>query len=319
MTGPSLRPWATASRPRGMRPRFARLIALLAPLVAAPLIAGPLLASAAWPAPAEAATTAVLVGAGDISTCGGAGDSATARLVRAIPGTVFTAGDNAYQSGTSAQFAGCYGPTWGAVRSRTRPAAGNHDYGTAGAAAYFAYFGSRAGDSRYGFYAYDLGTWRVYVLNSNCWAVGGCGAGSPQDRWLRSDLARSPHRCVLAYWHHPLFSSGLHGNQTAMRTLYADLYAAGAELVVNGHDHDYERFAPQSPSGVATSRGVREFVVGTGGVGHYPFGIVKANSQVRDASSFGVLKLTLGASSYSWKFIPAAGSTFRDSGSGTCH
>jgi hypothetical protein len=268
---------------------------------------------------AIAATDAVLVGAGDIATCSGSGDSATAALVRSIPGAVFTAGDNAYASGTSAQFASCYGPTWGAFRSRTRPAAGNHDYVTSGAAGYFGYFGARAGNPRYGFYAYELGTWRIYVLNSDCWAVGGCGTGSPQDRWLKRDLALYPHRCVLAYWHHPLFSSGLHGNQSAMRTLYGDLYAAGAEVVINGHDHDYERFAPQSPSGVATARGIREFVVGTGGVSHYPFGPVKANSQVRNANSFGVLKLSLGAASYAWQFIPTAGSTFRDAGSGTCH
>jgi len=261
----------------------------------------------------------VLVGAGDIATCAGSGDSATATVIHGVAGTVFTAGDDAYQSGTSAQFAGCYGPTWGAFKGRTRPAPGNHDYVTAGAAAYFAYFGSRAGNPRYGFYAYDLGTWRIYVLNSNCWAAGGCGVGSPQERWLRADLALRPHGCVLAYWHHPLFSSGLHGNQAAVRPLWDDLYAAGAEVVVNGHDHDYERFAPQSPAGVATSRGIREFVVGTGGVGHYPFGLVRANSQVRNASAFGVLRLTLHATGYDWRFLPAAGATFSDAGSGSCH
>lgn len=266
-----------------------------------------------------AGTDPVLVGAGDIATCGGSGDSATAAVIRGVAGTVFTAGDDAYPSGTSAQFANCYGPTWGVFKGRTRPAPGNHDYVTAGAAAYFAYFGSRAGNPRYGFYAYDLGTWRVYVLNSNCWAVGGCGVGSPQERWLRADLALRPHACVLAYWHHPLFSSGLHGNQAAVRPLWDDLYAAGAELVINGHDHDYERFAPQSPAGVATSRGIREFVVGTGGVGHYQFGSVRANSQVRNATAFGVLRLTLHATGYDWRFLPAAGATFSDAGQGSCH
>lgn len=268
----------------------------------------------------DAATTdPVLVGAGDIASCAGSGDSATAALVQAIPGTVFTAGDNTYPDGSGAQFASCYAPTWGAFRLRTRPAAGNHDYQTAGASGYFAYFGSLGGNARYGFYAYNRGTWRIYVLNSNCWAVGGCGAGSPQERWLRNDLARYPHQCVLAYWHHPLFSSGPHGNNASVRPLWNDLYAAGAELVINGHDHDYERFAPQSPAGVATSRGIREIVVGTGGESHYPFATIRPNSQVRNASTFGVLKLTLHAASYSWQFLPVAGSTFRDAGTTACH
>jgi hypothetical protein len=269
---------------------------------------------------ADAATSdPVLVGAGDIASCGGSGDSATAAIIRNISGTVFTAGDNAYPSGSSAQFAGCYDPSWGAFRLRTRPAAGNHDYETAAASAYFAYFGTLAGNPRYGFYAYNRGTWRIYVLNSNCWAVGGCAAGSPQERWLRNDLARYPRQCVLAYWHHPLFSSGPHGNNASVRPLWNDLYAAGAELVVNGHDHDYERFAPQSPSGVATSPGVREIVVGTGGDSHYSFATIRANSQVRNATTYGVLKLTLHAASYSWQFIPVAGSSFRDSGTTSCH
>ncbi len=272
------------------------------------------------PATADAATSdPVLVGAGDIASCGGSGDSATAALIRNIPGTVFTAGDNVYPSGSTAQFAGCYDPSWGAFRLRTRPAAGNHDYETAAAAAYFSYFGTLAGNPRYGFYAYNRGTWRIYVLNSNCWAVGGCAAGSPQERWLRNDLARFPHQCVLAYWHHPLFSSGPHGNNASVRPLWNDLYAAGAELVINGHDHDYERFAPQSPSGVATSRGIREIVVGTGGESHYSFATIRVNSQVRNATTYGVLKLTLHAASYSWQFIPVAGSTFRDSGTTACH
>jgi hypothetical protein len=266
----------------------------------------------------DAAGDPVLVGAGDIATCRGIGDSATAALVRAIPGTVFTAGDNAYESGTAAEYSTCYGPTWGAFRARTRPAPGNHEYNTAGASGYFAFFGARAGDPRRGYYAYDLGTWRVYVLNSNCAPVGGCGVGSPQERWLHADLARNPQRCTLAYWHHPLFSSGLHGNQASVRAFWDDLQAAGAELVINGHDHDYERFAPQTPAGVASPTGIREFVVGTGGRSRYPFLAARPNSAVRDASAYGVLKLTLHATGYDWRFVPEAGRSFTDSGSGTC-
>ena len=262
------------------------------------------------PGSAAGATDPVLVCAGDIASCSSTGDSRTAALIGATPGTVFTLGDNAYASGTAAQYRDCYGPTWGLYRSRTRPAAGNHDYVTTGAAAYFDYFGTRAGNPRYGFYAYDVGTWRVYVLNSNCWAVGGCAAGSPQERWLRRDLAAYPHQCVLAYWHHPLYSSGLHGNNAAVRPLWQALQDAHAELVLNGHDHDYERFAPQNAWGTATSAGIRQIVVGTGGVSRYAWGVVKRNSVVRDNATYGVLKLTLRATSYSWRFLPVAGSTF---------
>ena len=282
-------------------------------------VAGPGFDPFDGPAVSAVATSApVLVGAGDIATCRGSGDGATAALLASIPGTVFTAGDNAYDSGRAAEYARCYGPTWGVFRPRTRPAPGNHDYATTGAAGYFGYFGARAGDPRRGYYAYNLGSWRIYVLNSNCWAVGGCAAGSPQERWLRANLAASPHRCVLAYWHHPLFSSGLHGNQSAVRAFWNDLQAAGAEIVINGHDHDYERFAPQTPGGVASATGIREFVVGTGGRSHYGFGVVRRNSQVRNARAFGVLRLTLRAGSYDWRFVPAAGTKFSDAGHGTC-
>ena len=269
------------------------------------------------PGSAAGATDPVLVCAGDIASCSSTGDSRTAALIGATPGTVFTLGDNAYASGTAAQYRDCYGPTWGLYRSRTRPAAGNHDYVTTGAAAYFDYFGTRAGNPRYGFYAYDVGTWRVYVLNSNCGQVS-CAVGSAQERWLRADLAAYPHRCVLAYWHHPLFSSGAHGNTSAVRPLFQALYDAGAELVLNGHDHDYERFAPQSAWGTATSRGIREIVVGTGGASLRSFGTVKRNSVARGIG-YGVIRLALRSDGYSWRFHPAAGSTYADSGSAYCH
>jgi hypothetical protein len=271
------------------------------------------------PTPTPSAAGAVLVGAGDVASCGLTADTATAKVVAGIAGTVFVAGDNAYESGTAAEFRDCYDPTWGPFRTRTYPVPGNHDYGTPGATGYFDYFGARAGPSGAGWYAYDLGSWRVYALNSNCAEVG-CGTGSQQELWLRDDLATSPRSCVLAYWHHPRFSSGEHGNDASVAALWDDLYAAGAEVVINGHDHDYERFAPQTPSGTSDpATGIREFVVGTGGASLRGFSTIRANSQVRDSGTHGVIKLTLGTAGYSWQFMPAGGGTFKDSGSGTCH
>jgi hypothetical protein len=261
----------------------------------------------------------VLVGAGDIASCGLIGDTATAKLVSGIAGTVFTAGDNAYETGSTANFRDCYAPTWGAFADRTFPTAGNHEYETTGAAGYFNYFGGRAGAAGKGWYAYDMGSWRIYALNSNCFVVG-CDVGGEQEQWLRADLGANPRECVLAYWHHPRFSSGQHGNDAEVAAIWNALSEAGAEVVVNGHDHNYERFRPQTPSAVADeARGIRQFVVGTGGASLRSFGTVKANSEIRNSSTHGVLKLTLGLSSYTWQFIPVAGKTFTDSGSGTCH
>lgn len=261
----------------------------------------------------------MLVGAGDIASCNLTGDTATAKLIAGIAGIVFTAGDNAYESGTAAEFASCYDPTWGSFRSRTHPVPGNHDYVTAGASGYYGYFGAAAGASSQGWYAYEVGAWRIYALNSNCAAIGGCGAGSPQEAWLRADLAANPHQCVAAMWHHPRFSSGNHGNDSIMDTIWRDLVAAGAEFVVNGHDHDYERFAPLNETGAAASiNGTREFVVGTGGASLRPFGTVQAASEVRNSATLGVIKFTLSATGYSWQFIPIAGKTFTDSGTDVC-
>ena len=270
------------------------------------------------PTPPVASAGAVLVGAGDIASCGLTADSATAKLVAGIAGTVFTAGDNAYENGTAAEFRDCYGPTWGAFRDRTYPAPGNHDYGTSGAAGYFDYFGARAGPNGAGWYAYDLGDWRIYSLNSNCTKVG-CIAGSEQEQWLRADLATNPRACVLAYWHDPRFTSGPTGNNTSVAPFWNALYEAGAEIVVNGGDHDYERFAPQTPSGAADpAKGIRQFVVGTGGASLRSFSTIRANSEVRNSTTFGVLKLTLSSNAYAWQFVPAGSGTFTDSGSGTC-
>ncbi len=271
------------------------------------------------PTPAPSSAGEVLVGAGDIASCGLTGDTATAKLVSAIAGTVFTAGDNAYESGSAAEFRDCYDPTWGSFRDRTYPVPGNHEYVTPGATGYFDYFGARAGPSGTGWYAYDVGTWRIYALNANCGVVG-CGAGSEQEQWLRADLASSPRACVLAIWHQPRFSSGQHGNDASVAAFWDDLYAAGADVVINGHDHDYERFAPQTPGGAADpAMGIREFVVGTGGASLRSFATIRANSQVRNSDTHGIIKLTLGTASYTWQFIPAGSSTFKDSGSGTCH
>jgi len=263
----------------------------------------------------------VLVGAGDIADCKDlTGAEATAKLLDQLAGTVMAVGDLAYPDGSKENFA-CYDKTWGRAKSRTRPAPGNHEFHAAGASPYFDYFGATAGDPKTGYYSYELGAWHIIVLNSECKDVGGCEPGSPQERWLRSDLAAHPAACKLAYWHKPLFSSGgAHGNDLTVKPLFQALYDAQADVVVGGHDHDYERFAPQNPDGAADpANGIREFVVGTGGKNHRPFRESKLNSEVRDATAFGVLKLTLKPKSYDWQFIPEAGKIFTDSGTGACH
>jgi calcineurin-like phosphoesterase family protein len=265
--------------------------------------------------------TAILVGAGDIADCKDlSGAEATAKLLDQLSGTVMVLGDLAYPDGSKENFA-CYDKTWGRAKSRTRPAPGNHEFHSSMATPYFDYFGAAAGDSKTGYYSYDFGNWHIVVLNSECLHVGGCEAGSPQGKWLRADLAMHPAACTLGYWHTPLFSSGgAHGNDLMVKPLFQALYESNADVVVNGHDHDYERFAPQDPEGFPDSkRGIREFVAGTGGKNHRPFGEPKPNSEVRDATAFGVLKLTLKPKGYDWQFIPEAGKSFTDSGTGTCH
>lgn len=267
---------------------------------------------------------AVLVGAGDIAGCSYGEDGATAELLGSIDGTVFTTGDNAYPSGTAAEFANCYDPTWGRHKARTKPTPGNHDYLTENGSGYFEYFAAAAGDRGEGYYSYDLGAWHIVALNSQVCGPDSstaCEAFDAQMRWLENDLAANSADCTLAYWHNPLFSSGgEHGNQERMRPLWEALYAADADVVLNGHEHDYERFAPQDPDGNRdASRGIREFVVGTGGVALRPFGDVQPNSEVRNAKAHGVLKLTLRPGDYDWEFVPVKGETFTDSGTGSCH
>jgi acid phosphatase type 7 len=278
-------------------------------------------ATAAPAAPVAPSPDPVLVGAGDIAGCASPGDEATAQLLDAIGGTVFTAGDNAYPNGAVSDFMACYDPSWGRHKSRTRPAPGNHDYATRSGAGYYGYFGPAAGEPGRGYYSYDLGSWHVVALNSNCAAVGGCDAGSPQEQWLRQDLAASDKPCTAAYWHHPLFTSGAtHASAVSMRPLFQALYDHDAEVLISGHNHNYERFAPQDPGGGRDdARGIRQFVAGTGGLSHYAFGATKPNSEVRNADTFGVLKLTLRSNSYEWEFVPQAGKGFTDSGSSRCH
>ena len=270
------------------------------------------------PPPGQPAT---LIAAGSIASCRSKGDEATAFLVGRIAGTVATLGDNVYPNGTPQDFAACYNPSWGRFKARTLPSAGNREYNTPGAAGYFGYFGPAAGDPTKGYYSYELGTWHVVVLNSNCRAVGGCQAGSPQEQFLRADLAANRKACTLAYWHHPRFSSTVPGGETeAYRPFWQALYDAGAEIVLTAHGRNYERFAPQTPAGsVDAQRGIRQFIVGSGGVGHSRAGLPVANSEVRNDDTFGVLRLTLDRSGYDWQFVPEQGKTFSDSGSGNCH
>jgi uncharacterized protein YjdB len=256
----------------------------------------------------------VFVGAGDIATCPGNWDEATAQLLDEIPGTVFTAGDNAYSSGSEEEYANCYQPTWGRHKHRTRPIPGNHDYETPGAAGYFDYFGAAAGDPATGYYSYDLGGWHILALNTQFSGR----PGTPQAEWVKADLAAHPARCMLALWHMPLFA--VDSASDKMRNVFQMLYDAGAEVVINGHEHNYERFAPQTADEVLDrDRGIRQFIVGTGGrsLGGNPNR--PANSEVFYKGGFGVLKLTLHTGSYDWAFISVKGKTFSDKGSELCH
>lgn len=264
--------------------------------------------------------TAVLVGAGNIALCGTDNDEATAQLLDGISGTVFTAGDNAYPNGTASDYANCYDPTWGRHKSRTYAALGNHEYDSSSTAeAAFDYFGARAGPRGQGYHSFDVGNWHVIVLNANPTFVA-TAAGSPQEQWLRNDLSANQRRCTLAIWHHPRFYQGTFGRNASVKPFWDALHAADADVVVNGHFHLYERYAPQTPDGeVDPQRGLRQFIVGTGGRGRDALVEPHPNVEVRDNTGFGVLQLILRADDYSWDFVPAQGSTFADSGSASCH
>jgi hypothetical protein len=259
--------------------------------------------------------TEVLLASGDIADCASSGDEATAALLDGLPGTIATLGDNAYPDGSAASFSQCYAPTWGRHLARTHPSPGNHEYITPGASAYFTYFGAAAGTPGEGWYGYDLGAWHLIALNSEV----PHDPASPQLQWLRAELQAHRGSCTLAYWHRPRFSSSEHGSAPDLTPFWDALYAAGADLVLVGHDHVYERFAPQAPDGSADlARGIRQFTVGTGGRSLYTFPTVAPNSQLRYNQGFGVLRLELSRKAYRWRFIPTAGVS-PDSGSASCH
>ncbi len=275
------------------------------------------------PPETPAAQGNVLVGAGDIAGCASDGDEATAALLDEVvagasQAVVFTTGDNAYESGSEANFLECYDPSWGRHKDITRPALGSREYRTPGATGHFGYFGVPEGERDKGYYSYDFGGWHVVVLNSNCDQVGGCHAGSAQELWLREDLAASDAVCTVAFWHHPAFSSGQSGGHTEVLAFHDALAEANAELVINGDDHVYERFAPQNPGGQAEDDGIRQFIVGTGGRSLGGFNRIAPNSDVRYNGSFGVLVLNLLPDSYEWQFRSVAGANFSDIGNGDC-
>jgi len=311
----------------------------------------------AVPVVGQTTTTVTLVGAGDIASCSYGRDEATAKVVANVSGTVFTLGDNVYPTGTANQFANCYdnyrlsdgsrydssrNAWWGQFKGRTMPTPGNHEYlnstdPTLKSKPYFDYFGARNGfklpaapvpspglTKGKGYYSYNLGSWHIVALNSNCDYVS-CGSKSAQAQWLRNNLANHPAECTLAYFHHPLFvSTG--AATTEVRPFWNILHNHNADVILSGHAHYYERFAPQLPDGTRDSSGIREFVVGTGGAPpENPMTSPRATNSVIDSekspgvTAYGVLRLRLSAGSYAWKFLPVAGETFTDSGTGKCH
>ena len=286
----------------------------------APPTSDPTAQGTAAPQPTTEGPTVTLVGTGDIADCNSDVDTQTAALVAEVPGTVITMGDNAYEDGTRAEFDACYQPTWGQFKGRTRPAPGNHEYHTPGAAGYFGYFGDRAGPDGRGYYAYTRGAWRIYSLNSQCGEIGGCDPASPQLRWLLDDLEANPSRCSLAYWHHPRYSSGEHGSQAVMDPIWDALVDARVEIVLAGHDHSYERFAPMDKAGdLAPERGITSFVVGTGGREFYEFEEILSTSRARVSGVAGVIELTLRPESWSSRFVAVPGSDFTDNAQDVCH
>ena len=264
----------------------------------------------------------MLIAAGDIAQCGrlgyvGTGAEATARLIDRLPATVLALGDLAYPNGTEREFRECYDPTWGRFKARTRPTPGNHDHNTPGAAPYYAYWGERAGAAGEGFYSFELGTWHIIALNSY---IRDGPLKSKQEQWLAEDLKRHPTLCALAFFHHPRFSSGGHGSDPRQDPLFRILYSHGVDVVLGAHDHDYERFSPLDPDGRRDKqRGIRQFVVGTGGAGLTPFIWIRPYSEVRINGVHGILRITLWAESYRWEFLSASGAKLLDTGTSECH
>lgn len=257
----------------------------------------------------------VVLAAGDIADCRTPGDEATAAMLDTLPGMILALGDNAYVDGTEREYRECYAPTWGRHRARTWPAPGNHDYNTRGAAAYYAYYGDRAGAPETGYYSFDAGGWHFVMMNTSL----AMGPGSEQERWLRADLASHAGRCTLAVLHHPRFSSSMHGSNSSVVPLWRALYEAGVDLVLSGHDHVYERFLRMAPDGTPDpERGIRSFVVGTGGARHYRFFRAAPGSAFRLDQSWGVLRLTLRQDRYEWEFLDAGDGRSVDHGGEAC-
>ncbi|HEY2946600.1 MAG TPA: metallophosphoesterase [Vicinamibacteria bacterium] len=318
-----------------MRKKLRLLVVSLAAFAACgnPSAVAPAAATApAGPPSPPAARDPVVAAAGDI-VCGtdSRGNPCKDRETRQValgmnPDAVLTLGDLQYETGSYPDFINFYEMSWGSFRSITQPVPGNHEYMTPSARGYFDYwnglsaFSGPAGDRDKGYYAFNLGDWHIVGLNSECGRIGGCGSSSPMASWLRQDLAANRRACTLAYWHTPLFSSGQNGGTPAMRPVWQILYDAGVDVVLNGHDHSYERFAPQTPAGAADpARGIRQFVVGTGGRNLTPFPTIQPNSELRDSSSFGVLQLRLHPTSYDWQFHAIPGMALADRGVGLCH
>ncbi|HET8777054.1 MAG TPA: metallophosphoesterase [Candidatus Limnocylindria bacterium] len=267
----------------------------------------------------------IMVGAGDIAECPTQGDEETAAVLDDVvadhpDAVVFTTGDNAYPGGSYREFVDCYGPSWGRHKDRTHPAVGNHEFKQTKAEGYHEYWGDAAGPFDLYYYSYDLGTWHIVVLNSECHRVG-CEfqtEDGTQAEWLEADLAASDALCTIAIWHHPRWSSGRYSNNADYDTFWEVLYRHGAEIVLNGHEHLYERFEPMNPDGDVNPVGIRQFTVGTGGGNLRGFEDIKEHSVAR-GSEHGVLELTLYPDRYAWEFLAVAGADFSDAGSGTCH
>jgi hypothetical protein len=264
--------------------------------------------------PESSGGEAVLLAVGASGYCGAANADNVGPLAATLPGTIALLGDIAYDDGSATDFKNCFDPTWGPLRDRLRPAPGNHEYETKSASGYFDYFAAAAGPRGEGWYSYDLGAWHLIALNSECGAIeGGCeGKDSAELAWLVADLAAHPAQCTLAYWHHPRYSSGRHGDDDMTDALWAALSDAGADLILEGHDHDYERMSAVD--------GIRSFVVGTGGRSLYTWpGSPGPHTEVRNNDTYGLLELTLRPTDFSWRFVPVAGGTFTDTGTAACH
>jgi hypothetical protein len=301
---------AKTQLPRRLLPLFAVVVMGVALLVT-PHLGAERPYRSPGPLPTFPPGASVLLAVGDVGTCHDRNDEAVAALATRLPGSIALLGDIVYPDGGLADYQQCFDPAWGPLRPRIHPAQGNHDFESAGASGYYDYFGAAAGTPGEGWYSYDLGSWHVIVLNSDCASVGGCGDGSPQLAWLDADLRAHPAACTLAYWHHPRYSSGQHGDEPRTEPLWQALAAAGADLVLSGHDHDYERLAPVD--------GIRSFVVGTGGHSLVPFARPPdPETELRSDDSYGLLAVELLDGAYRWQFVPIPGDELNDEGTAAC-